>query len=237
MRAILASSLLLSLLTGCGPEQLVAGNGIMKFEKRQVNGTTSVLLAVPGSLIITLGATPSLRIDADENLLPYIDSNVVLGELRVTDPNATLRPTQSIRFELTVPSLEAIAISVPGSVTAPALRATDFAMSTSSAGSIHLDGLEANTLAARLSSSGSISIDTGVVTSQDLRLSSSGSFVAPGLKSTNATVTLSSSGSAIIWVTERLEAWLSSSGNVRYAGSPQVFAHLCSSGTVRPISN
>jgi len=235
MRAILASSLLF--LTACGPELFVAGNGVMKFEKRQANGTTGVLLSVPGSLIITLGSTPSLRIDAEENLLPYIDSNVVLGQLRITDPNATLRPTQSIRFELTVPSLEAIAISVPGSVTAPALRATDFSLSTSSAGSIHLDGLEANSLVARLSSSGSISVDTGAVTTQDLHLSSSGSFVAPGLRSERATVELSSSGGAIIWVTERLEAWLTSSGNVRYAGSPQVFAHLSSSGTVRPISN
>lgn len=238
MRAILASSCLLGLLAGCGPGLLVAGNGTMTSEGREVNGTKSVHLSVPGSLVVTLGSPASLRIDAEENLLAYLESRVVLGELQLdVRPNVSLRTTQSIRFELTVPSLQGLSISVPGSITAPALTAADFSLSSSSAGSIHLAGLEASTLATRISSSGSITVESGAVVSQDVRISSSGSFVASGMQSARANVEISSSGSAFLWVTERLDAVLSSSGNVRYVGSPQVFAHLSSAGTVRPLSN
>ena len=74
----------------------------------------------------------------------------------------------------------------------------------------------------KLSSSGNLSIAGGEVKSQTVTISSSGNYAAGDVRSQSADVRSSSSGRAILWVTEKLVAVLSSSGEVRYCGSPKV---------------
>lgn len=235
MKALIFTSILtLSLLlTSCENVafQQVTGSGKPITEPRTVSGISGVELATLGDLTITLGDAESLTIFAEDNLLPYIETVVKGGVLTIqTKDTFNIMPTQPVYYVLTVKSLDSLATSSLGSITAPALQAKRFTVRVSSEGGIHLDGLTADSLDAALSSLGDVEIAGGQVGSQTITISSSGSYLAGEVKSQSAQVTLSSLGSATLWVTDKLSGKISSSGNVNYYGSPQVDIQLTSLG-------
>jgi len=99
--------------------------------------------------------------------------------------------------------------------------------------------LEADSLEVRLTSSGGIKIRGGQVGTQQIRLTSSGEYDGGDLRSGSAQVELTSSGGATIWVTDQLEARLTSSGDLRYYGSPglKVDVEETSSGDAKSLGD
>ncbi len=239
-----------------GIPRTVRGSGNVVEETRAVSGVTGVNLATIGKLTIEVGDRESLRIEAEDNLMEYLETQVRGGTLRIgTRGLVNLRSTQPINYSLTVTGLDTIEISSAGDIEAPDLEAGRFSISVSSSGNLEMGDLEADTLTVRISSSGDVTLGVlnaerleveitssgdldiagGQVGSQNITISSSGRYSAQELASDEAEVRLSSSGSATIWVRERLEASLSSSGDVRYLGSPAVDATTSSSGEVIQI--
>ena len=227
--------LLFSLAGACSIQgfQNVVGSGKIVSEDRTVSGVQGVALGVPGDLAIELGDQETLQVEAEDNLLPYIETSVRNGRLEIrTRPNTNFRPTQPLHFRLVVKGLDTIEDSSLGNITVPQLKANRFTVKISSGGSINLAGLDASTLDAQLSSLGNLVIGAGQVGQQTITISSSGAYQAGELRSQTAVVRISSLGSATLWVTDRLEAHLSSSGNVNYYGSPKVTQETSSLGKV-----
>ncbi len=231
----------------------VRGSSRVIEETREIGAIDSVELATLGTLTIEVGADESLRVEAEDNLLPYIDTEVRGGTLVIdVDPDTNLRNTRPIAYSLTVRELSAIRLSSSGDAEAPDLEADRFEITVSSAGDlvmgelacgacdirlsssgdVDLDAVYGERLNVRISSSGTLTIDDGDVERQDVRLSSSGNYNAENVDTENASVQISSSGSATVRVDGRLEADLSSSGNLRYYGDPDVEATTSSSGDV-----
>lgn len=236
MRSVLAS-LVVIVLSACGPHLTVVGDGNLTTLDRPVEGTKAVRVAVPSSLTVVIGEPPSLRMTGEGNLLQYIETTVASGELIISvAPGVTLTPTHPMTFVLTAPLLRGLSTTAPANITAPDLTAANFKLRVASSGSIHLAHLDAITLDTEIVSSGEVRVDAGKVTDQTVSIQSSGNYLASGLESVTADVHLSSSGDAWVWVTDRLVATLTSSGNVRYAGGPRITANLSSSGTVEPIA-
>jgi hypothetical protein len=214
----------------------VQGSGNLGTEDRPVAGINGVALGTLGDLTIELGDQESLRVEGDDNLLQYLRTTMHGGVLTIDqDPTVDLAPKKPIHYYLVVKSLESLALSSPGSITAPALTAKHFVVELSSTGDIGLAGLQAESLDVRISSTGNITVDTGQVGTQNVSLSSSGDYDAGDVRSASATVDLSSSGNATVWVTDRLKADLSSSGNVRYYGGPTVNVDTSSSGDAQAL--
>ena len=61
------------LLSACGID-VVTGSGHLATETRSVSGFDQVELAIRGELIITQGDQESLEIEAEDNLLDYIET-------------------------------------------------------------------------------------------------------------------------------------------------------------------
>jgi hypothetical protein len=235
----------------------VRGSGSVVEETRAVSGVTSVELATLGNLIIDLGDKESFRIEAEDNLMEYLETDVLAGTLHIkTQDRVRLAPTKPVNYYLTVKSLEDTSISSSGDIQAPDIEAERFSITISSSGNLVIGDLDADELSVRISSSGDVTmgelnadtldvdisssgnltISGGHVETQNITISSSGNYTAQDLESDEADVWLSSSGSATIWVQERLEASLSSSGNLRYRGDPSVDANTNSSGDVIKIN-
>lgn len=218
--------------------RVVSGSGDLMTEERPVSGFTGVDLSGVGHLTIRLGDEERLVVEAEENLLPYIETEMrgdtlVLG----TEDGVTLRPTQSIEFDLTVTELDTIEVSGSGEVDGPDLKAVRFTVDISGSGEIDLDGLEADTLVVEISGSGDLAIDGGDVEEQRINISGSGDYQARELESLVADVSVSGSGSVTIRVVERLEADISGSGAVRYLGRPAVEQSVSGSGTIEQIGD
>ncbi len=199
-----------------GNAKTVRGSGDVVEENRAVSGVSGVNLATLGHLTIELGDTESLRIEAEDNLMEYIETELRGGLLIIgTQEDIRLDPTQPVNYFLKVTDLDTIVIS--------------------SSGDIKMANLETDSLEVDINSSGSLDIAGGVVNSQDITISSSGSYTAQDLACNEAEVRINSSGSATIWVIDNLEVILNSSGDLRYRGNPTVNASTNSSGRVIQI--
>jgi hypothetical protein len=239
---ILVVSILLMSIFACDVAgdlgaQSVRGSGTVVEESRDIGDISAVELATQGRLYIEMGGSESLRIEADDNLMEYIETDVRASKLVIDNRRGTnLRPSQPINYYLTVDELDTIEISSSGDIEAGDLESGSFSLSISSSGDLTIEGLEATSLDVRISSSGDLEILGGQVQQQDIIISSSGKYTAENLASAEAEVNLTSSGTAIIQISERLSGRLSSSGDVRYIGNPDVNVSTSSSGRAVQIS-
>jgi hypothetical protein len=256
----LAKTLILATLTlsacSIGDVRTVRGSGDIVEETREVSGVTGVNLATIGHLTIEVGDMESFRIEAEDNLLEYFETEVLGGKLRIkTQDNVSLNTTKPVYYYLTVTDLDTIEISSSGDIEAPDLEAERFSITVASSGNLEMGDLEADTVAVHISSSGDVTMGVlnantlevdisstgnldiagGEVTAQNITINSSGKYTAQALASYEAEVRLNSTGSATIWVYDHLKANLQSSGDVRYRGSPTLDATTDSSGDVIQI--
>jgi hypothetical protein len=240
-----------------GDRTTVTGSGNVVEEARTVNRLTGVNLATIGHLIIALGDTESLRIEAEDNLMEHLETQERGGTLRIgTQADIRLDATKPINYYLTVTNLDSIQISSVGDIKAPDLQAEQFSIVVSSSGNLAMGNLETDALTVKISSSGDVTmgklnagqldvdigstgnldIAGGEVKTQTVNISSAGNFTAQDLVSDEAEARLSSDGSATIWVKDHLKATLNSSGDLRYRGDPTVEATTNSSGDVVQIT-
>jgi hypothetical protein len=218
-----------------GPVSFVNGSGNVKTETRTVQGFDEVELRDEGTLVIEQGAAESLTVEAEDNILPLLNTVVEDGALVLDVRHGTsLRATKEIRYRLTVKDLRAIRVSGSGNVEVAKLEAGELAIKVSGSGNLAIDRLTATSLTVELSGSGDAEI-AGTVADQRVEVSGSGEYRAEGLASETGTVRVSGSGNATVRVANTLEARASGSGNIDYIGNPQVDSSTSGSGEIRRV--
>lgn len=218
--------------------EAVRGSGQVVEETREVGAFTGIVLSGIGTLHIETGADTALRIEAEDNLLPYFETVVRGDKLEISVRNGVdFRPTEPVNFYVTVVNLNSIDISGAGGVEAPALEAEDFSVVLSGAGNAHLDALDAQRLTAQLSGVGSLEIDEGAVETQQIEISGAGDYRARDVQSAQMTVQLSGVGSAEVWVRESLDVEISGAGSVRYRGTPAVEQDISGVGSLQRLGD
>jgi len=235
----------------------VTGSGTPTQEERSVGGFTGVDLAGQGALTITLGDRARLVIEADDNLLPYLETELHGGILRLqTQSGINLHPRSPIRYRLTARTLDTVILSGSGSIEAPdlqsprfaakisgsgdlatgELRAAEVRLDISGSGNARLGAVRAERVKTTISGSGEVHIEGGEAAQQSVAISGSGDYQAGALASAEARVQLSGSGDAAIQAREHLQTRISGCGSVRYAGDPTVEQAISGSGRVEPVA-
>ena len=237
------SMLLLAVLalsmTACNQIQIssgantVVGSGKVINENRPVSGFTSVLVSGSGQAEITIGDKESLVIEAEDNILPLIETSVQNGKLTIgMKPNTSITTIRGIRYTITVKSLTGVETSGSADVTVTNTASADsFTASTSGSGAIKLSDVQAETLNIHTSGSGNIAA-AGKAGTVSVTTSGSGNVSGANLQCDSATATTSGSGNITLWVTSSLTARTSGSGNVNYYGQPTVTRSESGSGRV-----
>jgi hypothetical protein len=234
----------------------VPGSGKVAEEEREVSDLTGVELATLGNLVIELGDEEKLRIEAEDNLLQYIETEVQGGVLKIGHRHkVTLVPTESIYFYLTVKELDAISVSGAGNVKVPDLEVAEFSLNISGAGDVDLQGLRTDVLEVSISGGGNVDIEDlnadvlkvkisgagdfyiggGEVEKQEITISGAGNYKARGLESDEADVSVPGFGSATIRVRDRLKVEISGAGSVKYVGRPTVDEEVSGVGSIEQI--
>jgi len=241
LKLVGASLLLAALALGLaacqfGPLDIVNGSGKVRTETRTIRSFNEVELRDQGTLIIEQGATESLTIEAEDNILPLLTSNVN-GKTLVLDvqDNYILRTKKEIRYRLSVKDLGAIRVSGSGNVEVAKLQADTLTLGISGSGNLTIDQLTATSLTVDLSGSGDADI-AGTVVDQRVEISGASDYRAEGLSSKTATVKVSGSGNAKVRVADTLKARASGSGNIDYIGTPQLDSDTSGSGDIRRVA-
>jgi len=236
MKLKLLSAFLIGAVLLCACSiSVIQGSGHILTENRTVSDFHAVKLSAFGNLTITQGTKESLTVQADDNLMKLIRTEVVNGVLEISFDNNTwttyYASGESIKFDLTVVNLDSISFTGAGKINMENLNVPDLSTSLTGAGSMALSHLATDKLTVQLSGAGSLTAD-GTVTSQEINLSGVGSYQAADLQSSNASVTLSGVGSATVWVTNTLDVTVSGAGSVGYYGEPAVTKNITGLGSL-----
>ena len=210
-------------------EQL-RGSGKPATEQRPVSGINAVTLSGVGDLRIEVGNEESLRIEADDNILPHIRTEVKNGKLTIgIECGFSVHPSVPIRYALVVRQLNEVGLSGSGRISTAALTADTMKAHVSGSGEITFDELTGKHFSAEISGSGKIKVP-GRIETQEVHVSGSGDYDGEDLQSRTAEVSVSGSGDSKLWVTDTLTARVSGSGDVEYYGNPQLTKHISGSG-------
>ena len=205
-----ASILMLSVVLGACSVFGERGSGTMAIEARDVSGFSEIDLSGSGMVLVSVTGTESLTVEAEDNILPLLTTEVSDGRL-ILGENQSILPTRDIVYTVTVINLEAVTVSGSGSVAAVDVAANRFEVDISGSGTVTPEGVSE-----RL----------------DVSISGSGAFKGEALVSATGTVSVSGSGEALVNVTDDLDADVSGSGTVGYIGDPTVSTSISGSGEV-----
>jgi hypothetical protein len=224
-------------LTACGISidwdgPSVAGSGVVTTDTRTVPAFERVDVGGEYDVVVRVGATRSVVIEGEDNLLPLIRTEVREGTLHI-DSEKDLRPRDVIRIEIGTEALHGIHSGGSSDVAVRDVRSTSFDASVSGSSELSANG-EFGDLSASISGSGEIRME-GSADAIEGDVSGSGELDLLEVRARSARVNVSGSGGATLNVSERLDARVSGSGDVRYAGRPSVNADVSGSGSVERI--
>lgn len=219
--------------SGCSTQQTGSGNVIN--QTKSVKGVNDVSLDGTGTLIIQQGNQESLTIQAEDNIIPHIQSNVNGKKLSLSYDTNTPIPTKTVKFYLIVKDLSSISISGAGKVETGGLKTQNLVISTNGAGEGNMSSLNINKLTVNLSGAGKMTM-AGTATDQTITISGAGEYLARDLKSQSATITINGAGKGTLNVSNILKAIINGSGDISYLGNPQVSQQINGAGTVKQIT-
>ena len=187
-------------------------NNVMS-EARDVSGFNEVELKGVGNLSLEQTGSESLTVEAEEDVLPKIRTEVENKRLIISpERNTSINTTKPINYKLTVKNLNTLEVSGSGNVEAEDINTDELAVTIGGAGDVEIRG----------------SAD-----SQEVEISGSGEYKAGDLESKEATIDVRGSGLATVNVSDELEAEVSGSGSVEYIGDPTVQQEVSGAGEVR----
>ncbi len=210
--------LLLTAAGGCrirgGLSASVAGSGQAKTETRQIGDIDSVRFDGAGAVVATLGQPPALKITADDNLLPLLETTVVERELRIR-PKQSISPRTPIRIELACQNLESFTCTGAGEHELRNVANEKLRIELSGAGTVRVSGTSERL---DLVVSGAGTIDTSALQAKQVHVEASGAVELKVAASEKITGTLSGACSLTYSGAPKLEIKRNPTSTVRRAG-------------------
>jgi hypothetical protein len=210
------------------------GSGNMITSSREVYGFHAIELDYPAKVFIKQGSSESVKIEAEDNLMPLLKTEVRNGRLKIfyrKSGEKHVNPTETVVINITVKQLDEVNFSSAGELILEDIKTDKLEVSLNGAGTLDLRDVEAESLQVSLSGAGSMSA-SGKVDELDVNISGFGDFKGEDLQSQTAVVSISGAGSATVWVEDKLDAEISGAGSVNYYGSPSVTKQIGGLGTV-----
>ncbi len=191
----------------------VRGSGVAASETRTLPSFTAVELAGSNDVTVRVGAPQSAVVHADDNLVSHVRTTVRSGAL-VVDTAGSFVTSAPMRVSVVVPKITSVTLTGSGTMLVEGLDAASFSASLPGSGTMQVSG-HTEHLTADLSGSGQMNLH--------------------GLIARAVEVRLSGSGEVQVHATDSIDAEVSGSGSVRYAGDPpHVTRTVTGSGAVEP---
>jgi len=220
--------------------RVVKGSGVVVSETRDVSGFNAITLNGVGRLDIIQGSSESLEIEAEDNILEALSSEVQAGTLTLGYQESfwvtSIIPTKEIVYTLTVTDLTELTINGAGDVDIESLQTDTLAMTINGAGQVEIDDLTAETLSVQISGTATIEL-AGQVSSQTINIDGAGNYQAGDLQSSTASVKVQGLGNARVWAFETLTITINGSGAVSYYGSPELSQEISGLGDITHLGD
>jgi hypothetical protein len=198
--AILALATMACELSGILVENNVVtgerGSGNVVEETRPVSGVRGVDLATIGNVIVEIGEKESLRIEAEDNLMKFFETEMRGDTLKITTKPSTvnIRPTKPVYFFLTVKDFERALISGSGDIQVPDLKSGRFEAAIMGSGDISMGDLKADRFDIDIGGSGDVTVSKVDVPSFRVKINGSGDITLKDLQADDMSLSINGSG-------------------------------------------
>ena len=241
MRTIVsfATALVAGFLLANAPaaEARVVGSGKTATESRNVAEFEAITTSGSIDLVVRQGAKEALQIEADDNLLPLVESMVETGThgrtlvLRLKR-GENISHRKPIRAIVDVVRLGAIATAGSGDVAIEALKTPALKLAISGSSDARIAGLVTDSFELKISGSGDVNA-TGSAKQVKIGIAGSGNADLAALVADDVHVRIAGSGDASVTANKSLDVSVAGSGDVRYGGdATQVKFTTAGSGSI-----
>jgi Putative auto-transporter adhesin, head GIN domain len=215
----------------------IVGSGVIKTETRDVTGFTGIGLSLPAKVSLTQGDKEGVTIEAEDNILPMIETLVEDHTLKIRwkEKFSSMR-VGKIKINVTAKTIERLVVAGSGDIRAEQLSAGNLKVSIAGSGDISIKTLRADALKVSISGSGDFSAG-GSANSLAVSIAGSGDVKAQKLETKSATVTIAGSGDALVWATDSLSVKVAGSGDVAYYGDPTISKSVLGSGSLKRLGS
>lgn len=205
---VFAAALLIGaiLAGGCGfggfsgfDKDTVQGSGTIKSEQRNVSGFTKIDAGGAVRMEIVTQGDYAFTIEADDNLLQFVRTEVNGDTLKIYTKGKTSSKT-GVKVKISMPALDGLSVSGASSAVVSAVKSDSINLEASGASKIKIDGQAENLT---VDASGASGID------------------AENLRVENGAVSASGASNATISAANRLEADASGASTIYYTGEPK----------------
>lgn len=201
----------------------VKGNGNVITENRTTGAYDGVKCAGNMDFILVNGTEGEIKIEAEENLLEYIVTEVRGDNLIVrVQKGKNIKSSRGNGIKITIPVKDISKVSLAGSGDLwnnGTLNSSNLEVSLSGSGDVVLD-VNASYIKGALAGSGDLTIK-GSTNELVAKIAGSGSFHGNNLQANNTDVAVAGSGDAKVISKESIKARVAGSGDIVYSGNPK----------------
>ena len=176
----------------------IKGSAVAGSEVRNATDFKGVDVGGIFQVVITAGKDFSVEVQADDNLLQYIKTDVEDGVLKI-ETTERINSHTPMRVRISAPDIESIDASGACRVSVAGVKNSSLDIDTSGASKLKIEG------------------ETSVV---NVEVSGASNIDAESLKARTATVDASGASNVSLFVTERLMSDASGASKISYSGNP-----------------
>ncbi|MFA5508251.1 MAG: head GIN domain-containing protein [Vulcanimicrobiota bacterium] len=217
--SLLLTVWVVGVLTGC--VEKVVGSGTVKSETRQVEAFHGVEVRGPLEALVSQDPTATVKIEADDNLVPLITTQVQDGTLIVDITASRVSSKNPLKIEIAAPELDHLNLGGPGTLVGVGeIHSTSMSLRCGGSGKLSVSG-EFETVESDFGGSGEMVLK-GTAGEASYRVGGSGTLDASELQVAGPYgVQLAGSGTVAVWADGPLDVTLAGSGSVTYKGNTE----------------
>ncbi len=238
-KVLFAFFALVSLNLCAQPWKTIKGDGNLKKETREVSNFTSLACHGAIDVQISYGTSNSISVEADENLLQYIETAVDNGELVIKPKqHINLKSSSGMKVYVSMTTIHSLSQSGSGNIKGEGDFSNDGKtdIKVSGSGNIKLDFGTFHNIGLFVSGSGNIEMKGNTAEEVSARIAGSGNIDCSKVPCDNADAKISGSGNVRVSAEKTVNAEISGSGNVFYKGdATDVTSKIVGSGKVIKI--
>ncbi|OLY93637.1 Putative auto-transporter adhesin, head GIN domain [Cnuella takakiae] len=214
----------------------VEGDGNRVTVNRSVGEFKGVEVRGGIDVVLVSGNGHSIRIEADQNLIDFIEVNNDGGTVEVSSRDGyNLRSSKGIKVYATAPAFENVSVAGSGDIRSEGKVTSNGALQLAIKGSGDIQlAVDAPRVATEISGSGSAKLE-GQTREFEAEINGNGDVHAFNLLSESAKVDIAGSGNAEVFASKQLNVEIKGAGDVAYKGSGTVSQKIMGSGSVRQV--
>lgn len=229
--------LLVLVLSSWNLKKEVKGSGKVLQEQREVTSFEGINVNNAIHVFLSQGNEESVKVEADDNIVPYIQTKVKDWILHITlkgeEPIRNFSPKLPMNVYVTIKNLREIEANAAATVEGEsAFQVETLELDISSAANLDLE-VKGENIDMDISSAANVTL-SGQINSIKAEVSGACKLDGANLETLKANIDMSGASSATLKVKDELEYDVSGASRLTYSGNPRIYkAEITSAGSVK----